>query len=131
MLHELLKGIKYLSKEHDCKTRFIEHTSSFKRYLQQEYSNEIAVFPSRKYLVHPININTCTYSVATLHDCGLRDTDLTKAFGRMFLEKTTGEAKRWYYLATESRRTSLQSTYWTFTRDIQCNLSFHLKNCTY
>ena len=42
MLHELLKGIKYLSKEHDCKTRFIEHTSSLKRYLQQEYSNEIA-----------------------------------------------------------------------------------------
>ena len=94
LLHELLKGIKYLSEEHDCKTPFIEHTSSLKRYLEQEYSNEIAVFPSRKYLVHPININTCTYSVTALHDCGLRDTDLTKAFGRMFLEKTTGEAKR-------------------------------------
>ena len=60
----------------------------------QEYSNEIAVFPSGKYLlVNPIYINPCTYSVVTLHYCELRDTDLTKAFGGMFLEKTTEKAK--------------------------------------
>ena len=33
LLHELLKDIKYLSKEHDCEIPVIEHTSSLKRYL--------------------------------------------------------------------------------------------------
>ena len=33
LLHELLKDIKYLSKEHDFETPVIEHTSSLKRYL--------------------------------------------------------------------------------------------------
>ena len=46
LIHELLKDVKYLSEEQDFETPFIEHTSSLKRYLVQEYSNEIAVFPS-------------------------------------------------------------------------------------
>ena len=54
----------------------------------QEYSNNIAFFPSRKYLlVHPIDINSYAYSISTLHVCGLRDTDLTKAFVRMLRRK--------------------------------------------
>ena len=62
LLHELLKDIKHLSKEHEREFPVIENTSSLKRYLVQEYSNEIAVFPSGKYLlVHPIDINSCTY----------------------------------------------------------------------
>ena len=71
-LHELLKDVKYLSDKHDFETPVIEHTNSLKRYLVQEYSNDIALFPSGKYLlVHPVDINPCTYSIATLHDCGL------------------------------------------------------------
>ena len=51
-----------MSKEHEREFPVIENTSSLKRYLVQEYSNEIAVFPSGKYLlVHPIDINSCTY----------------------------------------------------------------------
>ena len=88
LLHELLKDVKYLSEEHDLETPVIEHTRSLKRYLVQEYSNAMAFFPSGKYLlVHPIDLNPCIYSIATLHGCGLRDTDLTKAFGRMLRRK--------------------------------------------
>ena len=62
LLHKLLKDIKHLSKEHEREFPVIENTSSLKRYLVQEYSNEIAVFPSGNYLlVHPIDINSCTY----------------------------------------------------------------------
>ena len=54
----------------------------------QEYSNDVAFFPSGKYLLgHPIDINPFTYSIATLHGCGLRDTDLTKGSGRMLRRK--------------------------------------------
>ena len=87
-MHELLKDVKYLSDEHDLETPFIEHTSSLKRYLVQAYSNDIAFFPSGKYLlVHPIDINLCTYSIVTLHSSVLRDNDLTKAFWRMLRRK--------------------------------------------
>ena len=48
----------------------------------------MAVFPSGKYLlVHPIDIYPCTYSAVKLHDCGLRDNDLTEALGKMFRRK--------------------------------------------
>ena len=74
--------------EHDLETPVIEHTSSLKQYLVLKYSNDIAFFPSGKLLlVRPININPCTYSIATLHGRGLRDTDLTKVFGRMLRKK--------------------------------------------
>ena len=77
-----------MSDEHDLETPVIEHKSSLKRYLVQEYSNDIAFFSSRKYLLlHPIDINPCTYSIAALHGCGSRDTDLTKAFRRMLRRK--------------------------------------------
>ena len=78
LLHKLFKDVKYLSDEHDLETPVIEHTSSLTRYLVQECCNVIAFFPSGKYLlVHPIDISPCTYSIATLHGSGLRDTDLT------------------------------------------------------
>ena len=84
----MLKDVKYFRDEHDLETPVIEHTSSLKRYLVQEYSNNIAFFPSGKYLlVYPIGINSFTYSIATLHGFGVRDTDLTKAFGRMLRRK--------------------------------------------
>ena len=61
----------------------------------QEYFNDIAFFPSGKYvLVHPIDMNPCTYSIATLHGCGLRDTDLNKAFGRMLRRNLQEKQKR-------------------------------------
>ena len=94
LLHELLKDIIYLSEEHDLETSAIAHTSSLKRYLVEEYSNDIAFFRSGKYLlVHPIDINPCTYSIATLHGCGLRDADITKAFGRMLRRKLNERQK--------------------------------------
>ena len=96
LLHELLKDVKYLSAEQDLHTPAIEHTSTLKMYLIKNFEENIAFFPSGKYLVvHPIDINPCTYSVATLHGCGLRDGELTKAFGRMiqrkFEERKTSE----------------------------------------
>ena len=57
-----------MSEEHDLETAVIEHISLLKRYLVQEYCNDIAFFPPGKYiLVHPSDINSCTYSIATLH----------------------------------------------------------------
>ena len=74
-----------MSEEHDLKTPVNEHASSLKRCLVQEYSKG---FPSKRYLLaHPIDINPFTYSIATLHDRSLRDTNLTKAFGRMLRRK--------------------------------------------
>ena len=91
-----LKDVKYLSAEQDLDTPAIEHTSTLKMYLIKNFEENIAFFPSGKYLVvHPIDINPCTYSVATLRGCGLRDGELTKAFGRMirrkFEERKTSE----------------------------------------
>ena len=87
LLHELLKDIKYTNEKHDLETPIIEHASSLKRFSVQEYSNNIAFFPSGRYLfVHNIDITPCA-SIATLHGCDLRDTELTKAFGRMLKRK--------------------------------------------
>ena len=58
LLHDLLKGLKYLSEEHDLQTSVIEHT------------NGIA-FSSGEYLVQCIDINLFTYSIARVHGCGL------------------------------------------------------------
>ena len=69
LLHELLKDIKYTNEKHDLETPIIEHASSLKRFSVQEYSNNIAFFPSGRYLfVHTIDITPCT-SIATLHGC--------------------------------------------------------------
>ena len=88
LLHELLKDITYLSEEHDRKTPANEHESSLKWYLVQDYSNKIAFFPSGKFLLpHPIDINPFTYSITKRHGRGLRDTKLTRAFGRMLMRK--------------------------------------------
>ena len=40
--------------------------------------------------MQPFDINPCTYLIAAPHGCGLRDTDLTKAFGRMLGRKLQG-----------------------------------------
>ena len=37
----------------------------------------------RRQIVHPSNLNPCLYAIATLQGAGLRDDDLSKAFGRM------------------------------------------------
>ena len=77
-----------MSEEHDLETPDIKHTSLWKQYLVQEYSDDITFFSSKKHLlVHPIDINPCKHSIATIHGCGLRDTDLTKAFGRILMRK--------------------------------------------
>ena len=53
-----------------------------------EYSNDIAFFPSVKYiLVYLIDIDPRTYSTSTLHGFALRDSDLTKAFRKMLRKK--------------------------------------------
>ena len=86
--HELLMDVKHLSAEQDLETSAILHTSSLKIHLLKEFPDELAFFPSGKYLlVHPTDINPCSYSVATLHGYGLRDADLAKAFGRMIRHK--------------------------------------------
>ena len=42
----------------------------------KEFPDEMVFFPSGKYLLlHPTDINPCSYSVATLHGYGLRDAD--------------------------------------------------------
>ena len=88
LLHELLKDVKFLSEEHGLETPVIEHTSSLKPYLVQEYSNGSAFFQYRKYLlVHLFDINLCTNSIPTLDGCGLRDTVLTKAFRKILRRK--------------------------------------------
>ena len=88
LLHELLKDAKHLSAEQDLETSVILHTSSLKIHLLKEFPDEMAFFPSGKYLlVHPTDINPCSYSVATLHGYGLRDADLAKAFGRIIRRK--------------------------------------------
>ena len=90
LLHELLKDIVQWSTEHGLEEAAIEHTVGLKRYLTNNFENELAFFPSgRHVLVHPIDINPCTYSAATLKGCGLRDVDLSKAFGRMIRRKLT------------------------------------------
>ena len=74
--------------EHDLETPVVEHTSSLQRILVHEYSNDIAFFPSVKYiLVYLIDIDPRTYSTSTLHGFALRNSDLTKAFRRMLRRK--------------------------------------------
>ena len=43
LLHELLKDIKYTSEKHDLETPIIEHASSLKRFLVQEYSTTLSI----------------------------------------------------------------------------------------
>ena len=87
-LHELLKDLKFLSTEEGLESPKIEHTVALKRFLIREFPNDIAFFPCSRYLlVHPIDINPCSYSIATLHGCGLRDFDLAKSFGKMIRRK--------------------------------------------
>ena len=99
LLHELLNDVKCLSAEQELDVPAIEHTSTLKVYLSKMFPESIAFFPSSKYLlVHPIDINPCTYSVATLHGFGLRDADLTKAFGKMIrrkLEELKSSGETW------------------------------------
>ena len=131
LIHELLKDVKYLSEEQDFETPFIEHTSSLKRYLVQEYSNDIAFFPFGKYPhVHPIDINPCTYSIAALQGCGLRDTDLTKAFGKMLRRKLRERQKDdiiWTLISEDLFSRIDMGHLGIFIRDIQCNLFFNLR----
>ena len=96
LLHELLRDIKYLNTEHELETLAAKHASSLKRYLMKHFPEEIEFLSSVKYLVfHPININPCTYSVATLHGYGFHDSDLQKAFGKMIYQKLQDRKVYW------------------------------------
>ena len=55
-------------------------------------------FQKENVIVHPSDINTCTYSVATMHGSGLRDLDLAKSFGSLVcrkLEQKKKETDKW------------------------------------
>ena len=58
LLHELLKDIKYTSENHDLETPIIEHASSLKRFLVQEYSTTL-------HSSHPENIFLFILSIST------------------------------------------------------------------
>ena len=84
LLHELLTDVSEWSNEHGLDRPVIEHTVELKREILKKFENEIAFFPCvRHLLVHPIDVNPCTYSIATRKGCGLRDRDIASAFGRM------------------------------------------------
>ena len=88
LLHELLKDVSEFSTEQGLEEPVIQHTVELKRQLLKRFENQISFFPcGRHLLVHPIDINPCTYSIATLKGCGLRDRDLAKAFGKMVRRK--------------------------------------------
>ena len=59
-----------------------------KREIIKNFEEEINFYPcGRHLLVHPSDINPCTYSIATLKGYGLREKDLERAFGRMIKRK--------------------------------------------
>lgn len=74
--------------EQEIEALAIEHAASLKRYLIKNFPEKVAFFPSGKYLiVHPNDINSCKYSIATLCGCGLRDSDFEKIFDKITLQK--------------------------------------------
>ena len=102
-----------------------------KRYLVQEVSNNIAFFPSRKCLiVHPIDINPSTYSIATLHGCGLEGTNLAIASGKL-LKKKLQERQNgdFTWLLTPEEFLSRIDTEPLLEK--QCYLFFNLRICIY
>ena len=49
---------------------------------------QYCILPIQKYLfAHPVYIKPFPYSIGTLHDCNLRDSNHTNAFGRMLRRK--------------------------------------------
>ena len=94
MLHELLKHIKCLSKGRDRETSVVERTSSLKRYLVEDTLTKLQSSHPKNIFLFTLLISTHVRTVLTLRDCDLQDNDLTKVFVEIFLEKTTGKAKR-------------------------------------
>eukprot|EP00795_Rhopilema_esculentum_P000574 gene574-10262_t len=93
LLHELLKDVALISEEIGLNAPVIQTTQTLKRRIIDECGPEISFYNSGKYLiVHASDVNPCEYAIATLHGCGLRDDDLSKAFGRMVKRKL--EARR-------------------------------------
>ena len=99
LLHELLNDVRCISEDHELEPPAIDNTKQLKRFIIKHFEDKINFFPSGKYLlVHPIDINPCSYSIATLKGRGLRDADLAKAFGRMIrrkLDERKSEDERW------------------------------------
>ena len=87
-LHELLKDVEYYSSAQNVTPAVITHSGALKQHIIANFEDEVSFFPCGKYLlVHPSDINPCTYSVATMHGFGLRDNDLTISFSRMIRRK--------------------------------------------
>ena len=99
LLHELLNDVRCISEDHELEPPAIDNTKELKRFIIKHFEDKINFFPSGKYLlVHPIDINPCSYSIATIKGRGLRDADLAKAFGCMIrrkLDERKNEAERW------------------------------------
>eukprot|EP00794_Sanderia_malayensis_P019636 gene19636-21579_t len=82
----MLADIKSFSEEQDI-SPVIEHTVTLKRHLIAEFGDEIAFFPSGKYIiVHASSINP--YSVATLQGRCLRDEDFVRSFSYLIRLKS-------------------------------------------
>ena len=99
LLNELLEDIEILSDEQGLSSPAIQHTSTLKMKLIQEFGESISFFPHGRYLlVHSADTNPCEYAIAALHGCGLRDNDIAKSFGRMVrrqVQKIADKKKQW------------------------------------
>ncbi len=88
LLHDMLADIKSFSEEQDI-APVINHTVALKRDLIAEFGEDIAFFPSGKYIiVHASNMNPCQYSIATLQGRCLRDDEFVKSFSNFIRLKS-------------------------------------------
>ena len=83
-----MEDICIISDEQGLEVPPFTNTRSLKRFIIKKHEDNISFFPKGKYLlVHASEMNPCEYTLATLHGCGLRDQDLTRAFGKMIRRK--------------------------------------------
>ena len=88
LLNELLEDICIISDEQGLEVPPFTNTRSLKHFIIKKHEDNISFFPKGKYLlVHASEMNPCEYTLATLYGCGLRDQDLTRAFGKMIRRK--------------------------------------------
>ena len=88
LMSELMKDIKEMSEDSGLTQSSIKHSYVLKAKLQDVFGDQISFYKAgRQQIVHPSNLNPCMYAMATLQGAGLRDDDLSKAFGRMIKRK--------------------------------------------
>ena len=77
-----MKDIKEMSEDSSLTQSSIKYSYVLKAKLQDIFRDQINFYKAgRQQIVHPSNLNPCMYAMATLQGAGLRDDDLSKAFG--------------------------------------------------